>query len=458
MNRSGEDCHAVRPEDRAREPVRDGHQDESAENDPEKTVCDAQISAPAATGLCLGQITGSQHASVPHKQWKADLRAFTSHLSRDGAWIAMLYLVRLTLHRMHPRTNRLLAHFRPRDAGERAAERFLRALGYQTLARNWRSFRDPRDEADLVMLSPDRATVVVVEVKRARGPWDALDRVDARKREVLWRLLQDLTDSPGFLKSGRAESDTSCDERRPLVGRRDRSQSPSPKPSRSVVHPSRPLKMPASADLVRVDLIGVRGEGRSASAVRHVVGLFERRLHRSTDSILRRSSARSVRSVSGASHVHAADGHHSSREDSSRTEATSQHLDDGIARGVRGARDDPPARDSPQANQRQYRSSAISTRRRSISPISSVTQRLRSESRYRCRSIARRRPSSSARNCNCTSRSNNERLGGRSNARMPSQTTSSRCSSGALGTSIPRPVNRSFVASVKGIPAMPSGG
>ena len=90
MNRSGEDCHAVRPEDRAREPVRDGHQDESAENDPEKAGCVAQISAPAATGLCLGQITGSQHASVPHNQWKADLRALTSHLSRDGAWIAML--------------------------------------------------------------------------------------------------------------------------------------------------------------------------------------------------------------------------------------------------------------------------------------------------------------------------------------------------------------------------------
>lgn len=46
--------------------------------------------------------------------------------------------------------------------GEREAARWLRKRGYRLLERN-RSLG--RDEADLVMLSPDGGTIVVVEVK-----------------------------------------------------------------------------------------------------------------------------------------------------------------------------------------------------------------------------------------------------------------------------------------------------
>jgi hypothetical protein len=35
-----------------------------------------------------------------------------------------------------------------------------------------------------------------------------------------------------------------------------------------------------SVSSIRVDLVGVRGEGRTASAVRHVVGIFERSVRR----------------------------------------------------------------------------------------------------------------------------------------------------------------------------------
>ncbi|MFM7259156.1 MAG: YraN family protein, partial [bacterium] len=154
------------------------------------------------------------------------------HLARDGPLIAVLYMLRSIDALLH----RLRLRRRPRDAGEAAAERFLRALGYRTVARNWRSPRDPRDEADLLMLAPDATTLVIVEVKRARGPWDALDRVDRRKRSVLWRILCDLTD-------GSASED---------------------------------IAAAAGADSVRVDLVGARGEGYGTSAVRHVVGLFER--------------------------------------------------------------------------------------------------------------------------------------------------------------------------------------
>jgi Holliday junction resolvase-like predicted endonuclease len=164
----------------------------------------------------------------------APIRATRDHVVRDGPWLAALYILRS----IDAWLRRLGIRRPAREAGEAAAERFLRALGYRMVARNWRSPRDPRDEADLLMLTPDHATLVVVEVKRARGPWDALDRVDRRKRAVLWRLLDDLAAGDAA-----AQAVTSH----------------------------------AGADRVRVDLVGVRGEGRSASAVRHVVGLFERR-------------------------------------------------------------------------------------------------------------------------------------------------------------------------------------
>jgi putative endonuclease len=166
---------------------------------------------------------------------RARIAAARNHLARDGPLVALIYILR-TLDGI---LRRLGLRRGPRDPGEVAAERFLRALGYRTVARNWRSPRDPRDEADLLMLAPDRTTLVVVEVKRARGPWDALDRVDRRKRAVLWRLLGDLSDGEG--------------EETTVIAR-------------------------ISVDRVRVDLVGVRGEGWGASAVRHVVGLFERQV------------------------------------------------------------------------------------------------------------------------------------------------------------------------------------
>jgi putative endonuclease len=52
-------------------------------------------------------------------------------------------------------------------AGERAAARFLKRAGYRVIGRN---VRMAVGEADLLCIAPDRATVVVVEVKtRLRG-------------------------------------------------------------------------------------------------------------------------------------------------------------------------------------------------------------------------------------------------------------------------------------------------
>ena len=163
------------------------------------------------------------------------------HFRIEGIFVAFAFVCHRLLHRVS---------FSKRDAGERAAERFLRAMGFRILARNWRSPRDPRDEADLIALTPCGEFVVIVEVKRAAGPWDALDRVDGRKREVLWRLLLDL--------SGRAPP------RGPTLSR-----------DRIDRRLARALELAPTA---RVDLVGVRGEGHGASAVRHVTSILERRV------------------------------------------------------------------------------------------------------------------------------------------------------------------------------------
>ena len=155
------------------------------------------------------------------------------HARHDGVGVAIAWLA----HAAGPAFRRA-----PRDPGERAAERLLRALGYSIEARNWRSPRDPRDEADLIARTPDGSTLVIVEVKRSAGPWDPLERVDSRKKSVLWRILRDLED---------AASD------------RGRGGAGFPRAVRGV-------------SAIRVDLVGVRGEGRTATATRHVAGLFER--------------------------------------------------------------------------------------------------------------------------------------------------------------------------------------
>lgn len=80
-------------------------------------------------------------------------------------------------------------------AGERVAARFLRRAGYRVLARN---VRLAHAEADLLCLTPDRRTLVIVEVKsrrcRADGstPLPPETNVHARKRRKLvgiWRGL-----------------------------------------------------------------------------------------------------------------------------------------------------------------------------------------------------------------------------------------------------------------------------
>ena len=165
-------------------------------------------------------------------------RHLLAHLRIDGVAVAIAFALRGV---------RAWLQRAPRDPGERAAERFLRTLGYRVIARNWRSPRDRRDEADLIVLSPDARELVIVEVKRAAGPWDALERVDSRKKEVLWRLLVDLEELP----------------RRTLT--------------RANAPPDAKLRRLASrVDSIRVDLVGVRGEGRSAVAIEQACGVFSR--------------------------------------------------------------------------------------------------------------------------------------------------------------------------------------
>ena len=155
------------------------------------------------------------------------------HARRDGPAAALAWILRAP-------AKALLGP--GRDPGERAAERFLRALGFRMLARNWRSPRDPRDEADLIVSTPDGREVVVVEVKRTAGRWDPLDRVDLRKRSVLWRILCDL-------EAGSIAPD---DRRlRDAVARSSR---------------------------IRIDLVGIRGDGGCASVVDFAPDLMHRDL------------------------------------------------------------------------------------------------------------------------------------------------------------------------------------
>ena len=76
-----------------------------------------------------------------------------AHVRNDGVAVAWAFLLRT-----------LIAPWRrpARDPGERAAERFLRALNYRVLARNWRSPRDQRQHwrhASEPSVRPARACV-----------------------------------------------------------------------------------------------------------------------------------------------------------------------------------------------------------------------------------------------------------------------------------------------------------
>lgn len=80
-------------------------------------------------------------------------------------------------------------------AGERAAEKFLKANGYRVLARN---ARVPMGEADLLCTAPDGDTVVLVEVKSRRvvpgvaAPPAELN-VTAHKRRKLRAIMRHLS-------------------------------------------------------------------------------------------------------------------------------------------------------------------------------------------------------------------------------------------------------------------------
>ena len=199
------------------------------------------------------------------------------HLEHDGVGALLPWLRRMVARPLLAALTR--NSFAPtftarRDPGERAAERFFRALGYTVLARNWRSPRDRKDEADLIVRTPDGSEVVIVEVKRAAGPWDPLQRVDARKREVLWRILTDVEGLRGADQPReRVEWERSESEREHLPR------------ARSALPDARRLSQPLQTALrraqrVRVDLVAVRGEGRSASVVEHAHGIFLREFER----------------------------------------------------------------------------------------------------------------------------------------------------------------------------------
>jgi len=80
----------------------------------------------------------------------------------------------------------------PGPRGERAAERYLRKKKYKRLARNLRS---RTGEIDLVMLSPDRTRLVLVEVKSAEDRKTAIlpeHRVGPKKQRKLTALAYQL--------------------------------------------------------------------------------------------------------------------------------------------------------------------------------------------------------------------------------------------------------------------------
>ena len=76
--------------------------------------------------------------------------------------------------------------------GERAAERYLRQLGYKALARNLRS---KLGEIDLLMLTSDGGAVVLVEVKSSENRQSAVPpeaRVGQAKQRKLTVLAKQL--------------------------------------------------------------------------------------------------------------------------------------------------------------------------------------------------------------------------------------------------------------------------
>lgn len=70
-------------------------------------------------------------------------------------------------------------------AGEERAARYLTALGYIVLDRNWRC---DQGEIDIVAMHGGRLCVVEVKTRSSECFGHPFDAVDERKRRRLWRL------------------------------------------------------------------------------------------------------------------------------------------------------------------------------------------------------------------------------------------------------------------------------
>jgi Holliday junction resolvase-like predicted endonuclease len=217
---------------------------EPEQSDPRPAVSWAP---PPAVAARIPSAESPPHAPPACIPYAGIARAASAHVKLDGLGVAIAWVLRRCIQRLPRWLQRS-----PRDPGERAAERFLHLLGHRVLARNWRSARDPRDEADLLVQTPDGREVVVVEVKRTASTWDALARVNARKREVLWRIALDLE---RYRDSGSIGGRPAADD---ALGRLRRAL--------------------READTIRVDMVAVRGDGRACSVADHIPGILSRRL------------------------------------------------------------------------------------------------------------------------------------------------------------------------------------
>ncbi len=93
-----------------------------------------------------------------------------------------------------------------REAEERAA-RHLRGLGWEILARN---FRTRLGEIDIVALSPDRATVVFAEVRfRSRADYGTPEEsvVPAKRRKIVRAAQIYLQTAPAAARAASARFD-----------------------------------------------------------------------------------------------------------------------------------------------------------------------------------------------------------------------------------------------------------
>jgi putative endonuclease len=82
------------------------------------------------------------------------------------------------------------------DRAEKLAAKMLQRKGFRVLARN---VRTSGGEADLVMLAPDRRTIVLVEVKgRINTRVGAAVAINAQKRARLVRTIEALRREQGW--------------------------------------------------------------------------------------------------------------------------------------------------------------------------------------------------------------------------------------------------------------------